>query len=646
MAYKLQLKRGSSGSLPTGSAGEPLFTTDTNDLYIGTGASNQKFQKFIASGTSSQFLKGDGSLDSGTYQPLLNGTGFVKASGTTITYDNSTYYLASNPNSYITLSALSATTPLNYNNTSGAFTIAQSSGSANGYLSSTDWTTFNNKQNALTNPVTGTGTTNYLPKWTSGSAIGNSNLINDASGNLGLGVTPSAWGSNWKALELSNGVYLTALSSSTVPIMILGANAYFDNTNFIYKNSAAATRYQQDSGVHYWYNAPSGTAGNAITFTQAMTLNASGNLSIGNTNDTYKLDVSGTLRATGAATFSSSVTTGGLCVNSYGALTNTASKFNLDFYSGNTRFYSLGSNSSTKGGFEFHTNSSDGSLDVIALKIGSDGNVGIGTTSPSYLLDVNRSSLGAIAQFITNDGTYNPRLLINGTAEGVQLFATYSTLADNLMLGTGGVERVRITAGGNVGIGTTVVTAPLTVAGTTDLAWSASTSKLQISRSGTVARLQNYENGSAANISLAWDGGNVGIGTTSPTEKLEVNGNIKASNLYSGTYTPTLAAVYNVTSFTAYQLQYMRVGNVVTVSGYLQASATAANTWTRISITLPISSTFDFSYRAGGGGGGSATNNVCAIQAGAFGTSVVYLDSYPNTTSTLGYSFSFTYLIM
>ncbi|MFN7318775.1 MAG: hypothetical protein ACK5S6_04630, partial [bacterium] len=42
MAYKLQLKRGASGSLPTGSAGEPLFTTDTNDLYIGTGAANQR----------------------------------------------------------------------------------------------------------------------------------------------------------------------------------------------------------------------------------------------------------------------------------------------------------------------------------------------------------------------------------------------------------------------------------------------------------------------------------------------------------------------------------------------------------------------------------------------------------------------------
>lgn len=40
-------------------------------------------------------------------QPALNGTGFVKISGTTISYDNSSYYLASNPNGYITSSATS-----------------------------------------------------------------------------------------------------------------------------------------------------------------------------------------------------------------------------------------------------------------------------------------------------------------------------------------------------------------------------------------------------------------------------------------------------------------------------------------------------------------------------------------------------------
>jgi hypothetical protein len=64
-------------------------------------------------------------------QQALNGTGFVKASGTSITYDNSTYYLASNPTGYITSSALSSYLPLSGGTLTGALSItnADQSGS-------------------------------------------------------------------------------------------------------------------------------------------------------------------------------------------------------------------------------------------------------------------------------------------------------------------------------------------------------------------------------------------------------------------------------------------------------------------------------------------------------------------------------------
>ena len=69
MANTLKIKRGAAATIPNGALAEPLFTSDTYDLYIGKGdGTNQRFQKYIASGTSSQFLKGDGSLDSTTYQ--------------------------------------------------------------------------------------------------------------------------------------------------------------------------------------------------------------------------------------------------------------------------------------------------------------------------------------------------------------------------------------------------------------------------------------------------------------------------------------------------------------------------------------------------------------------------------------------------
>ena len=73
--------------------------------------------------------------------------------------------------------------------TSGTITlaIATASGSQNGLLSSTDWTTFNGKQNALTNPVTGTGTTNYLAKFTGSTTVGNSQLFDNGT-NVGIGT--------------------------------------------------------------------------------------------------------------------------------------------------------------------------------------------------------------------------------------------------------------------------------------------------------------------------------------------------------------------------------------------------------------------------------------------------------------------------
>jgi hypothetical protein len=101
----------------------------------------------------------------------------------------------------------------------------------------------------------------------------------DVNGNLGLGVTPSAW-SNIKAFQLPSGVYLGSYTGSSTPNLYLGTNNYFNGSNFIYSGSYAASKYEQSGGAHSWYNAASGTAGNAITFTQAMTLDSSSRLCV------------------------------------------------------------------------------------------------------------------------------------------------------------------------------------------------------------------------------------------------------------------------------------------------------------------------------------------------------------------------------
>lgn len=100
----------------------------------------------------------------------------------------------------------------------------------------------------------------------------------DSSGNLGLGVVPSVWSSAWKVLQTNNGFIGNASSN----YMVVGGNHYSDSSSvYRYKADGYAQQYQMAAdGTHFWRIAPSGTAGSAITFTQAMSLDASGNLAV------------------------------------------------------------------------------------------------------------------------------------------------------------------------------------------------------------------------------------------------------------------------------------------------------------------------------------------------------------------------------
>jgi len=107
-----------------------------------------------------------------------------------------------------------------------------------------------------------------------------------SAGNLGLGVTPSAWGGvGVRAFDVGTAGAFVGSGADAGVI----ANALYNGTNWVYKLAASnrAARYQilVGSGEHQWFTAPSGTAGNAITFTQAMTLVSSGNLLIGTASD-------------------------------------------------------------------------------------------------------------------------------------------------------------------------------------------------------------------------------------------------------------------------------------------------------------------------------------------------------------------------
>jgi predicted RecA/RadA family phage recombinase len=91
----------------------------------------------------------------------------------------------------------------------------------------------------------------------------------DTSGNVGVGVTLSAWYPTYRALSLgysSNGMF----SGGTTQLG-LTQNAYLDSgINWIYTTTNPASQYTQTSGAHTWRSAASGTAGNAISFTQLL----------------------------------------------------------------------------------------------------------------------------------------------------------------------------------------------------------------------------------------------------------------------------------------------------------------------------------------------------------------------------------------
>ena len=138
---------------------------------------------------------------------------------------------------------------------------------------------------------------------------------------------------------------------------------FFDGANK-YATTAAAARYSVGSGNHEWYIAPSGTAGNSISFTQAMTLDASGNLDVGNSSTA----VSSTTRTTSIKSSNIGNLVLGITQN---AVTMGSSVTAADIYTTAALDMRFGTNSTER------------------ARIDASGNLLVGTTSSSAKLTVN-----------------------------------------------------------------------------------------------------------------------------------------------------------------------------------------------------------------------------------------------------------------
>ena len=142
-------------------------------------------------------------------------------------------------------------------------------------------------------------------------SVGGSTAMTLNSSVLAMGVTPNTW-TVYKALQVQGASIFSTTGNDTG----FGSNVYYDGGyKFRSASSDKATRYEQFGGSHSWhYTASPGTAGNTATFTQAMTLDASGSLLVGTTtslqNTSHSFQALGTTNSFWAGTFQHDGTVG------------------------------------------------------------------------------------------------------------------------------------------------------------------------------------------------------------------------------------------------------------------------------------------------------------------------------------------------
>ena len=435
----------------------------------------------ITAGTTAQYFRGDK-----TFQTLNTS---VVPEGTNLYYTEARVNANTNvaANTAARHNALTLGTANGLSLSTQVLSLGLASAGVTGALSGTDWSTFNNKQNALTNPVTGTGTTNYLAKFTGSTTVGNSQVFDNGT-NVGIGTaTPN------DKFHVVGGIYSTSLTTPT-------------NTNI--------------SAIQIGYD---GTNGVIRTWNYSPLIISNFNYQAFETSGSERFRISSTGFVSAGA-----VTNGRLGVRGF---TNDSSGYAFEAAnaSGNTLFIVRNDGVST-----------------------FTGNVGIGTYSPVGLLHA--KSAGAYgAVLVDNTGTTGGGYfasLQNGSTKGI--IAVTGAIEGNttsdfgMFAETGGALRfyvngsatrsMSLTSGGNLLVGTTTdVGYKLHVNGNINLSIGGnrsirigSATNYYYDLQSTNDDFQIIEAGTTPRLTIKYPNGNVGIGTSSPGARLNIAGNLGA----------------------------------------------------------------------------------------------------------------------
>ena len=335
---------------------------------------------------------------------------------------------------------------------------------------------------------------------------------------------------------------------------------YGENTSTTLSSDGGVSRLATTGILAFNVNGSSNSPGwNGLGGPEVMRMIANGYVGIGTTTPGYRLDVVGEGRfGTGAkAIIGSDGTYSGYSGVGFGGTTNG---YNRIFgHEGTSDGLYL--SAATGNGISFWTNGPN-----LRMTISPSGNVGIGNTAPGAVLTVGEQSSGTAGSGVANDNSIVARFGASNTAarvvgltvanvagstvgndaslsfivaNGYSATGMISTILQNTSTavsdmaflaynGVGLTERMRITGGGNVGIGTTSPNRLLTVAGTTSglIAFNASSYRNTTIGSDSVGNFIVYDDTAGGYRMVIDSSGNVGIGTTNPSEKLDVRGTL------------------------------------------------------------------------------------------------------------------------